>query len=76
MKYLPKEAQYYTTNMSIPRSMDAEFLATSLRGMGRKAMAIENPQLAFNLIYPQLQTEDTLLITGSFFLIADLDLSN
>lgn len=76
LKYLPKEAQYYTTNMSIPRSMDAEFLATALRGMGRKAMAIENPQLAFNLIYPQLQTEDTLLITGSFFLIADLDLSN
>lgn len=72
-QYLPAQAQYYATSFAMPRAMSATSLANTLQSMGLAVQAIPNPQDAYKLIRSQLKTQDTLIITGSFFLIASLE---
>lgn len=67
----PKDSQYYFCNAQIPRALSAEALCTSASELGLIGKAYPSVAEAVAAATLHLGNEDTLLITGSFFVVGE-----
>ena len=68
----PKEAKYYLTKADIPRAMNEFMLTKEFEQGGLTGSAFSNSAMALVTAKEQAGVEDTILVVGSIFLIAEL----
>lgn len=71
LSYFPKDAVYYFTQANVPRALPAADLAqigNDLGLTGKSYKTVEDAIIEFSL---KVQEEDTVLITGSFFIVGE-----
>ncbi len=68
---LPKTGHYFVTNADSPRSMPAHELANRMKGF--KVEISKNVNEAVKNARERAQNDDLILITGSTFVVAELD---
>lgn len=67
----PKDALYYCTNAAIPRALPADELTGLAQAAGLNARSFATVAEALAVTVSTLQPDDTLLITGSFFIVGE-----
>ena len=72
LKELPKEARYYFTQASIPRSMDREKLAAEGLRFGLYGQICPTPLKALNIARSKALPEDLIFVGGSTFVVAEV----
>lgn len=70
MPYFPKLAKYYFTQASVPRAMKVDQLMAIADG-SHEGQGFENVGLAIQQCLTQASPQDIVIITGSFFIVAD-----
>lgn len=71
LSYFPKDALYYFTQANVPRALPASELAqigSDLGLEGKSFKTVEDAVIEFSL---KVREEDTVLITGSFFIVGE-----
>ena len=69
---LPKDAAYYLCESSIPRAMKLADLVKNAEPFGLSFSAHETVKEALSVAKKESQTDDLILVTGSFFTVADV----
>lgn len=69
---LPAQAQYYFTQAQIPRALPGEILQEQATRYNLNGKAYPNVNEALEAALQQAQPNDVIMITGSFFIIAEL----
>lgn len=69
LHYFPKEAHYYFTQANIERALSSETLQLKAKNHELYGEVYISPQQVWKAIKDQLDPKDTLLVTGSFFII-------
>lgn len=72
LKYLPKKAKYYVAKANIPRGMDASQLCDKLKEYDLQAMDYATVQAAYAEALSNADPEDTVLVSGSIFVVAEV----
>lgn len=70
---LPPEATYYFTQSHVPRSLSAQELARQAKFAGLEGVVFENVNDAKKAALDQAASDDLVLVTGSTFVVAELD---
>lgn len=70
---LPNDAFYYFCRANIPRAMDAEVLAEKAQAIGLEGVVVSDVNQALKQARSLAELEDMILITGSTFVVAELD---
>ncbi|MFD1003076.1 bifunctional folylpolyglutamate synthase/dihydrofolate synthase [Ohtaekwangia kribbensis] len=73
LELLPKEANYYFCQASIPRALEAGILAEKARSTGLKGEVIANVNEAIQRARAKASAEDVIFIGGSTFVVAEID---
>lgn len=73
LELLPKEANYYFCQASIPRALDANTLAEKARSIGLKGEVIANVNEAIQQARAQASADDVIFIGGSTFVVAEIE---
>lgn len=68
---LPRDAEYYITNASIPRALPVEELAKRFEAAEIAAMSFEDVAAAFRQAVADSSPEDIIYVGGSTFIVAD-----
>lgn len=71
----PKDACYYFTKASVPRSLGTNELAAQFKRHGFQGLTFEHLEAAYRAALVSMQSEDILYIGGSTFIVADLYLT-
>ncbi len=71
LKLFPRDAQYYFVQADMPRALSANELAELATKAGLEGSVFPSIEIAIQSAMDQLQQDDTLLVTGSFFILAD-----
>lgn len=71
LQQFPKNAQYYFCQANIPRAMPVEDLAQMAQVQQLKGHVYNNVATAVQAALSKLETDDALLITGSFFIVGE-----
>jgi dihydrofolate synthase / folylpolyglutamate synthase len=71
IQYWPKNAFYYFTRLSVPRTMDQHDLVNLALRKGYKGEVFSHVSEALAAAKKKASTDDLLVITGSNFLVAD-----
>lgn len=69
---LPKDATYYFTQASVKRAMPAEDFAAIAQKHGLQGSVYGNVETAFQAAKNKCNSEDTIFIGGSTFVVADI----
>jgi len=69
---LPKEARYYFTQSSVPRSMDHQELASAASAYGLKGTRHPTVEEAYRAALQEASPDDVIFTGGSTFVVADL----
>jgi dihydrofolate synthase/folylpolyglutamate synthase len=69
---LPKDATYYFTQASVKRAMPAEDFAAIAKKHGLQGSVYGNVETAFQAAKNKCNSEDTIFIGGSTFVVADI----
>ncbi len=72
LKLFPKNAIYYFCKANIPRGLDASLLKNIASEFGLKGDTYESVLHAFEYAKTSMKSADTLLVTGSFFTVAEV----
>ena len=72
LQLLPKTAQYYFTNASIPRALKADLLAEQARIFGLQGEIYTKVADAFSSAKQNATEKDIIFVGGSTFIIADV----
>jgi dihydrofolate synthase/folylpolyglutamate synthase len=75
LEKLPQEAIYYFTQASIPRALPASELKTKANDLGLTGDAYTLVNEAIEHARQQATPNDLVLVTGSIFLIGEVDLT-
>lgn len=70
---LPTNAQYYFTQASIPRALPGDQLLETARTVGLNGRVYADVNAAIQAALGQAQADDLLLVTGSIFLIGEVN---
>lgn len=73
LSLLPKDAFYYFCRAAIPRALAAEQLAEKARALGLVGAIEPDVNTALRLARRQANGKDLILITGSTFVVAEID---
>lgn len=73
LELLPKDANYYFCQASIPRALDAGILAEKARGIGLKGEVIANVNDAIHQARARASADDVIFIGGSTFIVAEIE---
>lgn len=73
LRLLPKEAFYYFCEAAIPRALPAVELGRQAFAEGLNGKVVKNVNEALSDARQQAQTEDLILITGSNFIVAEIE---
>lgn len=71
LSLFPREAAYYFTTFSNPRSIQLEDLKQKTNSFSQQSLFFKSPTIAYNTAQIAANKEDTILIFGSFFLVHD-----
>lgn len=71
LEQFPKDSQYYFCNAQIPRALSAETLCANAHELGLIGNAYASVAAAVAAAQKNMQSEDALLITGSFFVVGE-----
>jgi dihydrofolate synthase/folylpolyglutamate synthase len=69
---LPKEARYYFTQSSVPRSMDFQELASAASAHGLEGTCHPTVEQAYRAARQEAGPDDMIFTGGSTFVVADL----
>jgi dihydrofolate synthase/folylpolyglutamate synthase len=69
---LPKNAIYYFTEPPIPRKLDVDVLLQNAKKYNLIGDSYANPKLALSAAKYNASDDDIILITGSFFIVAEI----
>lgn len=72
LELLPKDAQVYACQASIPRAMEADELAAMMAAKQLQVQTIAKPVAALEMALSKAQKEDTVFVGGSTFVVADV----
>lgn len=72
LKLLPKEAVYYFTEPPLPRKLEVEKLVEMAKAHQLNGNSYTDPKLALDTAKQNAEPEDLILITGSFFVVAEV----
>jgi len=72
LKILPKDAIYYFTGSSVPRSLDGESLRKRAMELDLKGSSFKSVEDAFITAKKSAASEDMIFVGGSTFVVADL----
>jgi dihydrofolate synthase / folylpolyglutamate synthase len=72
LQLLPKEANYYFCQASVPRALDAEALALQAQAEELHGVVVRDVNEALAQAKAQAEPEDMIFIGGSTFVVADL----
>jgi dihydrofolate synthase / folylpolyglutamate synthase len=75
LNLLPADAHYYFTQAAIPRALPAGELAKKAAGFQLNGVAYANVNQALDAAKAKAQREDLIIVCGSIFLVAEVDLS-
>ncbi|HMR56879.1 MAG TPA: bifunctional folylpolyglutamate synthase/dihydrofolate synthase, partial [Cyclobacteriaceae bacterium] len=70
---LPKAAQYYFCQATIPRAMDAATLAQYAKAAGLNGLVVADVNEAIQTARRNAAAGDLILIGGSTFVVAEID---
>lgn len=70
---LPVEAQYYWTQSKVPRSLPATELFQAASSFGMHGHSTTNVNEALQVARKNAQRDDLILVTGSSFLVAEIE---
>jgi len=70
---LPRDAHYYFTQASIPRALPAAQLQEQARRIGLSGTVYSNVNTAIQAALNRSQKKDLVLVTGSIFLIGEVN---
>ncbi len=73
LQMLPKEAQYYFTQASIPRAMNANDLKSAANKWGLKGVAVPDVNEAISSAKNNAAEDDLIFIGGSIFVVAEIE---
>jgi dihydrofolate synthase/folylpolyglutamate synthase len=73
LNLLPKEATYYFTQSSVPRSLPAFDLHMQAEAMGLPGKSFDNVNEALKEAEKNAHSDDFILICGSTFVVAEID---
>lgn len=73
IRLFPKEARYYFCQPDIPRALDADVLAEEFRLHGLVGETVKEVNLALETALSRAQPEDCILVTGSTYVVAELN---
>ncbi|RQO32692.1 dihydrofolate synthase [Taibaiella sp. KBW10] len=68
---LPKKARYYFTQAQVPRALPAESLQQTATDLGMAGILYPSVADAVRAARNEASSEDTILITGSFFIVGE-----
>jgi dihydrofolate synthase / folylpolyglutamate synthase len=71
LRYMPTNASYYFTRLSVPRTMNENDLSATAQQYGFHGPAFANVQEAFEAVKRNAGSDDLIVLTGSNFLVAD-----
>lgn len=71
LEQFPKDSQYYFCNAQIPRALSAETLCANAHELGLIGNTYTSVAAAVAAAQKNMQSEDALLITGSFFVVGE-----
>jgi len=74
LRLLPYNAQYYFTQASIPRALEAGELQQQATTVGLKGKAYPDVNTALKQALSVAKTDDLILVCGSVFLVAEVAL--
>ena len=69
---MPKDAQYYFTNASIPRALPSIKLKEIAMTFDLQGSSFSNVQEAYETAKKEAESEDIVLVTGSVFVVAEV----
>ena len=72
LKLLPKSAHYYFTEPPVPRKLEATHLAEKAKKFSLKGKIYAHPKLALAAAKATAKESDLILVTGSFFVLAEV----
>ncbi|MBT1712051.1 bifunctional folylpolyglutamate synthase/dihydrofolate synthase [Fulvivirgaceae bacterium PWU5] len=72
LQLLPKDANYYFCQASVPRALDAEALATQARAEGLQGEVVRDVNEALAQAKANAGPDDMIFVGGSTFVVADL----
>lgn len=75
LNLLPADAHYYFTKADIPRALPAEELAEKAAACHLQGAAYANVNEALDAAKAKAKREDLIIVCGSIFLVAEVDLS-
>ncbi len=71
LKYMPEDAHYYFTRLSVPRTLDENELMKKAGSLGYTGKPYSHVKAAYDEALQHAGSNDLILITGSNFLVAD-----
>lgn len=71
LNILPREAQYYFTQSSIPRALKKEDLKNQAKALGRLGSLHNSVKTAYKAALSAADKEDCIFVGGSTFVVAD-----
>ncbi len=71
LAHFPKDAQFYFTQAQIPRALPVNDLAAKANALGISGKIFGTVKQAVDNVFSIAQKEDTILITGSFFIVGE-----
>jgi len=72
LSHLPKDAEYYFCQASVPRGLPVNELVMAARSSGLKFKVFDQPATAYLRALKAMKHSDLLLVTGSTFVLADI----
>ncbi len=72
LSLFPPTAQYYFCKANIPRGMDATELCLKAQSKNLNGQVFDSVAAAYTAAKKQAQTNDLVLVTGSFFTVAEV----
>ncbi len=73
IRLLPREAYYFFCQATIPRALEAKFLAEKAEAAGLQGEVVQDVNKAIAAAKSKAGTEDFIFIGGSTFVVAEID---
>lgn len=73
IRLLPREAYYFFCQATIPRALEAKFLAEKAKAAGLQGEVVQDVNKAIAAAKSKAGTEDFIFIGGSTFVVAEID---
>jgi len=71
LSFFPKNSRYFFTNANVPRALHGKELAAIAKETGLEGSIATSVAEAVRTAQAEMQAEDALLITGSFFIVGE-----